>query len=155
MDSTIKIKLIELIERYNFESGELKDSITESDMETGLIRGEFETLDRVSHDLFNILIDNPKIDSLSMPEFNMLKEFLGAFERATLKETSIDCFSGGFANADLNSHNDKEISIVLKWGVQKDCEDTVHTEYYFFPRKTLKMSVDEIFKEIHREGEHE
>ena len=62
-----------------------------------------------------------------------LKELLDNFEKIEAYETGVSHISGGFAHAeydDMDDNIDGEVFFHLRWGVQSDCENTVHTENY-------------------------
>jgi len=52
--------------------------------------------------------------------------------------TGVRKISGGFASTDIYYADDENyFDVQLKWGVQSDCENTVHTEQYTMDRLTL------------------
>ena len=59
-----------------------------------------------------------------------LIEFLEIFENNEAHETAVDRCSGGYANAEYDYTEDGTVYITLKWGIQNDVEDTLHTEHY-------------------------
>jgi len=70
-------------------------------------------------------------------ELNRLKELMSTFERATTHQTGVHRISGGFAIADLDEVKDGKVYLTLKWGVQNDGENNVHTEHFYFDEKIL------------------
>lgn len=68
-----------------------------------------------------------------------VKEALTKFELYTLRDTGVRKISGGFACADIFDYDEEFFDIKLTWGIQSDCEDVVHTEYYKMNRNTLKI----------------
>ena len=74
---------------------------------------------------------------MSRQELRRLADVLEAFEHRTLDETGVRRVSGGFAHADMFNYDDTYVDIQLKWGVQSDCENRVHTEQYNLPRRRL------------------
>jgi len=74
-------------------------------------------------------------NELSIPELEKLKVMTEAFERKTLCETAVGKISGGFAVADMFNYDDDYIDIELKWGIQNECEDNIHTERYKINRR--------------------
>jgi len=87
---------------------------------------------------------------LTKKELDILKEVLNLFEHKTICETGVHRISGGFAKADMFNYDEKLIDIELKWGIQSDCENTVHTEQWKLNRDTLNLakSVEEKVKAI-------
>ena len=64
-----------------------------------------------------------------------LKELLNFFERQECYITGVHFISGGFARADYDYFDEEDeenacVYFTLKWGVQNDVEDRVHTEHY-------------------------
>ena len=70
------------------------------------------------------------MDMLSTKQLKVLGDVLYAFERITEHDTAVRMISGGFADASMFNYDDDFIDIELKWGVQSDCQNTVHTENY-------------------------
>jgi hypothetical protein len=62
---------------------------------------------------------------------------LESFEWETICDTGIKNISGGFAKAEIFDLDEDYFDVELKWGVQSDCEDEVHTEQYKMDRLTL------------------
>ena len=62
---------------------------------------------------------------------------LQELENETYNSTGIRYSSGGFASADIFDFDEDYFDVQLKWGVQNDCENTVHTENYTMDRLTL------------------
>jgi hypothetical protein len=69
-----------------------------------------------------------------------VKEKLRKFEGITEHSTGVDHISGGFAVAEISDYDDEQFDVELKWGIQSDCENVVHTEQYKLSRTTLEMS---------------
>jgi hypothetical protein len=74
-----------------------------------------------------------------------IKPVLDLFEHVTEWETGVHYISGGFAvadydwtdgiekdvlEADTDIEDDPHVHFTLKWGVQSDVENRVHTEHY-------------------------
>ena len=87
---------------------------------------------------------------LTEQETDVLKKVLDLFEHQTVCETGVRRISGGFANADYSEHDDDYVYITLKWGVQSDCADTVHTEDWKLFREELSSgkTIKDIVLEI-------
>lgn len=68
-----------------------------------------------------------------------LKDALDRLENETYNSTGIKYNSGGFATAEVWNYDDEYFDVELKWGIQNDAEDTVHTENYKIDRKTLEI----------------
>ncbi len=68
-----------------------------------------------------------------------VSERLQKFENHTVFDTGVRDVSGGFATADIFDQDDEYFDIELKWGIQSDVENNVHTEYYKMDRKTLEI----------------
>ena len=88
-----------------------------------------------------------------MTEKERLKEVLQRLEMITVLETGVVKLSGGFAIATHDEENDtkKLFRIKLKWGIQNDCENTVHTERYTLARSALArdpFAPNELLREI-------
>ena len=66
-----------------------------------------------------------------------VKDALTEFEIETIDSTGIRKISGGFACADIFDYDNDYFDIELKWGVQSDCDNVVHTEQYKMDRVTL------------------
>jgi len=66
-------------------------------------------------------------------------EKISNLEFGTLVDTGVARISGGFATAEIYDYDDEWFFIELKWGIQSDCENTVHTENYKMDRVTLKI----------------
>jgi hypothetical protein len=47
--------------------------------------------------------------------------------------------SGGFAKAEMYAFDEDDISVELTFGVQSDCQSTVHTENLEINRKTMEV----------------
>lgn len=69
-----------------------------------------------------------------------LKELLEKFEYQTVRETGVYLHSGGFANADVNDYDDEYWYVILKWGIQNDVQNTVHTEHYKIDKQTYNIT---------------
>jgi hypothetical protein len=68
-----------------------------------------------------------------------VKDALEELETETIASTGVQGISGGFATADIFDHDEHYFDIELKWGIQNDCENVVHTEQYRMDRLTLKI----------------
>jgi hypothetical protein len=68
-----------------------------------------------------------------------VKNKLTKFEWDTLKATGIRHLSGGFVEAEVFGMDKEYFDVELKWGVQNDCENRVHTEQYKMNRETLEL----------------
>ena len=68
-----------------------------------------------------------------------VKDALEDLETETINDTGIRKISGGFACADIFYCDDDYFDVELKWGIQNDCENVVHTEQYKMDR--LKLSI--------------
>ena len=68
-----------------------------------------------------------------------VKEELRRFENITENSTGVRKISGGFATAKITDYDDEQFDIELKWGIQSDCENVVHTEQWKMDRVTLKI----------------
>ena len=79
---------------------------------------------------------------LSTKQLGTLAEVLRIFERATEKETAVHYISGGFAEAEMFDYDEEYIDIELKWGIQSDCENTVHTEQWKLPTEVLDKPIE-------------
>jgi len=80
--------------------------------------------------------DNYPITSI---ELEQLKELLESLEWETVNTTGVRKISGGFATATHFDYDEEYIDVELKWGVQSDCEDTVHTEQLKVSRDTMRI----------------
>lgn len=89
-------------------------------------------------------------NDLNETETETLKKVLDQFEHATLLDTGTKKISGGFANADFDGVDEDWIYITLKWGVQNDVDDDVHTEDWKLDRKVLSngKTIREMVAEI-------
>jgi hypothetical protein len=91
-----------------------------------------------------------KVKPLTKTELKTLGKVLDEFDKQTTVDTGVNRISGGFALADMFNYDDDYIDIQLKWGIQSDCEDSVHTEQWKLKRsvlsqkKTIKQMVVEI-----------
>lgn len=87
---------------------------------------------------------------LSTKQLGTLAEVLRLFERVIEKETAVHYISGGFAQAEVYDEDEDCLNIELKWGVQSDCQNTVHTEQYQLPIEVLdrKIPIAEMVAEI-------
>ncbi len=72
-------------------------------------------------------------------DFPKLKEVLEKFEQDTILETGLKNISGSFAKAEMFNYDDEYFDVELKWGVQSDTTDSVHTESYKINRKTYEI----------------
>ena len=71
-----------------------------------------------------------------------LTQLASALELLEIKELIANGYqriSGGFAIAEMFDFDDNIIDIELKFGIQSDCENTVHTEQLKMDRKTFKL----------------
>jgi hypothetical protein len=71
-------------------------------------------------------------------ELEKLKQLLEQLELE-----SIGCYrkiSGGFSNAEMYDFDDDHIYVELKYGVQSDCQDTVHKEHLKINRETMLVA---------------
>ena len=73
-------------------------------------------------------------------ELERLKKAIQNFELQTLSETGVGKISGGFANVEYHNYDKDYFDIELTWGVQSDCENTIHTENYKINRKTMEIT---------------
>jgi len=91
-----------------------------------------------------------KLTILTDKEVGTIKKILNTFEYQTVNQTGVRRISGGFAIADMTHYDEDLIYIRLKWGIQSDCENTVHTEQWKLNRDTLNLakSVEEKVKAI-------
>ena len=76
---------------------------------------------------------------LTKQETEKLIPVLEKLEQDTMIDTGVSKISGGFASADMFNYDEDYIDVELKWGVQSDVEDSVHTEQYKVNRKTFKI----------------
>ena len=78
--------------------------------------------------LYRKNIDDPEVTD-AVDKFRIKTKF----------ETGVNHISGGFAIAKIYHTCNDYFHIELKWGVQSDCEDNVHTEYYLMSRRNLEI----------------
>lgn len=71
-----------------------------------------------------------------------VKNALAKFEALTCYETGVNYHSGGFAVAELWDEDKDYFILLLKWGIQNDTENTVHTENWKMSKTTLKITED-------------
>lgn len=83
---------------------------------------------------------NKNTKQVTKKELNQLKKILEKFETQTVNETGVRQISGGFANANMGNYDNQWIDIELKWGIQSDCENTVHTEHWKISREILNSN---------------
>lgn len=69
-------------------------------------------------------------------ELDLLKGEMDTLEEDVKLEMGYDKISGGFVKAEMFDYDEDYIDIELKFGVQSDVENTVHTEQYKFNRIT-------------------
>lgn len=74
---------------------------------------------------------------LSEEELAVLRQVLERFENKTRFQTGVGRISGGYANASIFDYDDNFVDILLKWGVQSDCEDRTNVEQYKLDRLML------------------
>jgi len=74
---------------------------------------------------------------MNKQKLEMLARVLELFEFQTLITTGMRMLSGGFATAEMYNYDEEFVDIELRWGVQSDCSDTVHTENYKLPVDAL------------------
>lgn len=67
---------------------------------------------------------------LNDKQLKTISDVLDIFERNESVTTGVKRISGGFAHAEMFSYDEDYVDIELKWGVQSDCEDNVHSENY-------------------------
>jgi len=48
--------------------------------------------------------------------------------------------SGGFAKAEMYEYDENTFELELKFGVQSDVADSVHSEYHSIDRKTMELT---------------
>ena len=91
-----------------------------------------------------------KVKPLAKTELKTLGKVLDEFDKQTTVDTGVNRISGGFAVADMFNYDNEYIDIQLKWGVQSDCEDNVHTEQWKLKRSVLssKKSIKRMVEEI-------
>lgn len=77
------------------------------------------------------------MEKLSKVELEVLSTITEQFENVTMRETGMINLSGGFAHAELVDYNSDEVNIMLKWGIQTDCENKVYIESYVLDRSSL------------------
>ena len=68
-----------------------------------------------------------------------VKKALEKLETNTEYDTGVSMHSGGFACADIFDYDEEYFDIELKWGIQNDCDNVVHTEQYKMDRLTLRI----------------
>lgn len=68
-----------------------------------------------------------------------VQKALRDFEYYTINITGVRGISGGFATAEIDGEDKSFYYIKLKWGIQSDCEDTVHTEKWLLDKNTLQI----------------
>lgn len=92
-----------------------------------------------------------KIKRLTKKERDELSKIFSLFKLITTYETRVNKICGGFANASLDDYNNNIIYICLKWGVQSDCEDVVHSESWKLNRNILnqKMNIKDKVRTIY------
>ena len=71
-----------------------------------------------------------------------INKILEKLEDDTSKNTGVIRFCGGFAKTEILDKDNEYFNVELKWGVQSDCENTVHTEQYKINRKTFEIEED-------------
>ena len=62
-------------------------------------------------------------------------EIADRLEGETLYSTGVRKISGGYAVTEINrleEGSSNQWCITLKWGVQSDCENTQHTEFWYY-----------------------
>jgi hypothetical protein len=84
-------------------------------------------------------IDGQNIDKLTEEEFNKIKEAIGDLELITLQETGLSHLSGGFAKAKIINYDNDFVHIILTFGVQNDCDDSVYTSQHKIDRNTFEI----------------
>ena len=91
-----------------------------------------------------------KLKQLTKKELKTLGKVLDEFDRQTTIDTGVARISGGFAVADMFNYDDEYIDIQLKWGIQNDCENNVHSEQWKLKRSVLsqKKTIKQIVEEI-------
>jgi len=83
---------------------------------------------------------------LTSKELKALADVLDYFEMATKRDTAISKISGGFAKAEMFNYDNKYIDILLKWGVQSDCQYSTHIENFKLPRNILLRKMPVVMK---------
>lgn len=68
----------------------------------------------------------------------LLPPVLGCFEYTTARDVGVSRVSGGFTRCNYDCMDDEYVYFTLKWGIQSDCEDVVHTEHYKLPLHILE-----------------
>ena len=56
-------------------------------------------------------------------------------ERGELYRTGVRSHSGGFADAEIYDEEEDRYLVELKWGIQNDVENVVHTEHDWYIMK--------------------
>ena len=83
--------------------------------------------------------EKTKHSLLLKEDFDKLKVVLDKLECDTLTQEGFEKLSGGFAHADMFDYDEIFFDVLLKYGVQSDVADTIHTEYYKVDRKTFQL----------------
>ena len=78
---------------------------------------------------------------LTKDKLDLIDKVLSKFEERTMKETGVNLISGGFAIAEMFGYDDEYIDIILRWGIQSDCENRVNWEQFKLPIEVLIESV--------------
>jgi len=69
-----------------------------------------------------------------------VKKALNNFELETELTTGVRKICGGFVVAKIFDFDDEYFDFELRWGIQNDCEDIVHTEQWKMNRRTLEIT---------------
>ena len=80
---------------------------------------------------------------LSKRDMDRIKEVLDTLEVKTYFDTGIKHISGGFANAEMTNYDEDWVYIELRWGVQNDVTNEVHTEEYKLLLTEIRLYHDE------------
>lgn len=91
-----------------------------------------------------------KHKKLTSKEIATIAKILNEFDLQTLRDTGVHRISGGFADSKMFDYDADYIDIELKYGVQSDCENNVHTEQWKLKRSVLsqKKSIKAMVREI-------
>lgn len=101
---------------------------------------EIEYAQRLTDLLQEIAQANQRISNVGMTPtlLKQISDKLDSLEKETYYSTGVKMYSGGFANAELYNYDDEYADIELKWGIQNDVENVVHTEHYKLNLQTIE-----------------
>lgn len=93
-----------------------------------------------------------KTTELTGQEKDRLQNVFETIQKDVILANGLRNISGAFCQTRMDDHDDRIISIEVKWGVQDGDENTVHTDHIELDRATMKpVRDDDVVEQIARQ----